>query len=332
MREEEAVTNFLWWLEHAAEHLERKRIQGALHREPNASWTVDSLLHIATTVPTRRAELRVRWEAQPHPPAPALSRTSLQRISRQQLPEGFPLALRMRGRAEALMPARVAVIGARHPTLYGREQAHRFGAELARAGICVLSGGAIGVDTCALEGALRAGGCAAAVLGSGMALPHPASNRTLFQDLAESDNGVVLSEFPDGLPASRWAFPQRNFTIAALADFVLIIEARGTSGSLITARFAYELNRDLGALPGAVDSELSVGTNSLLQEGCFCITRPTDVLERVHSLLSVQSRGSQEEAKAQNGCDERIRAKIRIEPAVGVEFRSLEHETPASER
>jgi DNA processing protein len=149
--------------------------------------------------------------------------------------------------------------------------------------ICVVSGAAIGIDTIANNVAFHCGSTVA-VLGSGLAVPYPRSNRTLFERMARSRNALVLSEFPDHEVAMRWNFPRRNRVIAALCDFLLVIEAAHASGSMITACLAADFGVDVGALPGPVCSPTSQGSNHLIKEGAFCIERPEEILERLDIL------------------------------------------------
>jgi DNA protecting protein DprA len=196
----------------------------------------------------------------------------------------LPLALAVRGNTEILAAPRVAIIGSRHPTFYGREMAHLFAKELAKNGITIVSGGAIGIDTIANKAAFDYGN-SCAVLGSGLNSVYPPSNEPLFREMSKSPKGLVVSEFEQNIPAQKWNFPRRNRTIAALADFLLVIEATHTSGSMLTVQAALEMNCDVGALPGPIDTQNSSGTNSLIRDGAFCILSPEEVVERVRSIV-----------------------------------------------
>ncbi len=180
----------------------------------------------------------------------------------------------------------MAIIGSRHPTYYGREQTFRFAKELSAKGCTIISGGAIGIDSIANSVALEQDGGSCAILGSGLKNLYPPSNSFLFNNMKFSPSGLLLSEFFEQDPPQKWNFPKRNHTIALLADFVLIIEATLTSGSLITAHAALDYGTDIGALPGSIDCVNSEGTNSLIQRGAYCIQRPQDVLERVEYLYT----------------------------------------------
>lgn len=195
----------------------------------------------------------------------------------------FPLAFAYRGNLDLLRLPRVAIIGSRHPTLYGREQCFRFAKELSEKGFLIISGGAIGIDTIANRTA-HDFGKTCAVVGGGIFSAHPPSNFELFNRMTLSENALLLSEFRENEHAQKWHFPRRNHSIAELADFVLVIEAGSTSGTLITVDAALQYGADVGALPGPIDAETSVGTNSLIRDGAFCIQSPRDVIERMSSL------------------------------------------------
>ena len=172
--------------------------------------------------------------------------------------------------------ATVTVVGARRASTYGREVARELGRELAAAGLVVSSGLAFGIDACAHQGALDAG-LTVAVLGSGADVAYPASHRSLWRRICE--RGLVFSELPPGTGAWRWTFPARNRIMAALAGMTVVVEAAQRSGSLITADLAADLGRDLGAVPGPVNSRYSAGTNDLLAGGACLVRDAQDVLD-----------------------------------------------------
>jgi DNA processing protein len=170
----------------------------------------------------------------------------------------------------------VTVVGARRASTYGREVARSLGHELAAAGLVVVSGLAFGIDACAHRGALEAG-LTVAVLGCGADVAYPASHRALWRRIGE--RGLVLSEMPPGAGAWRWTFPARNRIMAAMAAMTVVVEAARRSGSLITADLAADLGRDLGAVPGPVNSRGSAGTNELLAGGACLVRDAQDVLD-----------------------------------------------------
>jgi DNA processing protein len=178
---------------------------------------------------------------------------------------------------EGLQPEGVVtVVGSRRATTYGRQVARELARELAAAGLVVSSGLAFGIDSCAHRGALEAG-LTVAVLGCGADVAYPAAHRSLWRRICEQ--GLVVSELPPGTGAWRWTFPARNRIMAALAGMTVVVEAARRSGSLITADLAADLGRDLGAVPGPVNSRGSAGTNDLLAGGACLVRDGQDVLD-----------------------------------------------------
>ena len=192
-----------------------------------------------------------------------------------------PAVIFGRGRAEILQGLQretaVTIVGSRRPSRYGRELATELGAELAAAGFAVVSGMALGIDSAAQAGALRAGGLTIAVLGCGVDVAYPPRSARLYAEIAE--RGVVIGELPPGTQPRRWTFPARNRIMAALGAMTLVVEARERSGSLITAEMAESLNRDVGAVPGLVGSSPAAGTNGLIRDGAHLIRNAQDVLD-----------------------------------------------------
>ena len=149
--------------------------------------------------------------------------------------------------------------------------------DLAAAGVVVVSGLARGVDAAAHRGALDAGGVTVAVLGTGVDVVYPADNADLAAELLER-GGALVSEFADGTPPRRGHFPRRNWTMAALSDLVVVVEAAGGSGALITAEAALALGKEVMAVPGSIFSPLSVGCHGLLRDGAGLVQNARDVL------------------------------------------------------
>lgn len=189
-----------------------------------------------------------------------------------------PLVLYVRGRSFHFdEEAAVAVVGTRRPTVYGESCAARFGMELAAGGALVISGMAEGLDSCAIRGALKAGGPVVSVLAGGVDVPFPPRNRYLMEDVAAV--GALISEYPPGTPHMGYHFPRRNRILSGLALGVLAVECRPFGGTMSTVNHALEQDRDVFAIPGALDAPMSEGTNLLIQQGAKLVTGGRDILE-----------------------------------------------------
>jgi DNA processing protein len=174
-------------------------------------------------------------------------------------------------------PRAVAVVGTRRASADGLEVARALGRGMAAAGVTVVSGMALGVDSAAHAGALESSGRTVAVLAGGADVPYPPSKARLHREIA--DRGCVIGELPPGFVAMRWCFPARNRVIAALAHMTVVVEAARRSGSLITAEIAADIGREIGAVPGPVTAWRSAGTNALLRDGATVIRDAADVLD-----------------------------------------------------
>ena len=172
---------------------------------------------------------------------------------------------------------KIGIVGSRNCTEYGMTASYELGKFLAKNDIAVVSGMAEGIDGYAHKGALDGGGLTVAVMGTGIDVCYPKIHRALKQRIVQ--NGCVLSEFPPGIHGNAFTFPARNRIISGLSQGVAVIEAAARSGSLITADFALEQNRDVFALPGNITSKYSKGTNNLLKSGAQVLTAPEDILE-----------------------------------------------------
>ena len=187
-----------------------------------------------------------------------------------------PLLLYVSGRVALLAQPLVAVVGSRNASVQGRVDAESFAAALSGAGLCVVSGLALGIDTAAHEGALRGAGSTIAVVGTGLDRVYPARNRALAHRIAAQ--GCLVSEYPLGMPPLAANFPRRNRIISGLAAGVLVIEAAAQSGSLITAQLAADQGREVFALPGSIHSALTKGCHRLIREGAQLVETVDDVL------------------------------------------------------
>lgn len=188
-----------------------------------------------------------------------------------------PFGIFYKGRLpDERIPA-VAVIGARKCSEYGRIMAEKFAKGFAERGISVISGMAMGIDGIGQTAALKAGGSSYAVLGCGVDIVYPRSNETLYRQLIE--NGGVLSEYPPQMEPRPALFPPRNRIISALADVVLVVEAREKSGTLITVDMALEQGREVYTIPGRCTDSLSMGCNRLIRQGAAVAVTPEDIID-----------------------------------------------------
>ncbi len=190
-----------------------------------------------------------------------------------------PLALFVRGNTTALSRGPlVTIVGSRDHTEYGERAAYSLAHNLARAGVTIVSGLALGVDAVAHRAALDADGVTLGVLGGSVDDACIAPRRNVRLAHALCDRGALLSEYPLGTTPTHYTFPARNRIMAALSHITLVIESAAKSGTLITARNALEYNRDVCAVPGSIFSDMSVGTNALIRDGAKIVTCAQDVL------------------------------------------------------
>ncbi|HEX7909702.1 MAG TPA: DNA-processing protein DprA [Paraburkholderia sp.] len=194
------------------------------------------------------------------------------------MPDPPPL-LYIKGRLDLLHGRAVALVGSRSATPQGVEDAERFARELSAAGVTVVSGLALGIDGAAHRGGLAGSGGTVAVIGTGADLVYPAAHHALARQIAVQ--GAIVSEWPLGTPARAANFPQRNRLIAGLVSGVVIVEAAMRSGSLITARLANEMGRDIFALPGSIHAPLSRGCHRIIKQGAKLVETPDEVLEEL---------------------------------------------------
>ncbi|AMR76418.1 DNA-processing protein DprA [Cupriavidus nantongensis] len=191
-----------------------------------------------------------------------------------------PPLLYIKGDPALLARPAVAIVGARNATAQGKRDAQAFGRELSDAGLTVISGLALGIDAAAHAGGLLGCGGTVAVTGTGADRIYPPDNAALAHEVAE--RGAVVTEFPLGMQGLPANFPRRNRIIAALAHGVLVVEAAARSGSLITARLAAELGREVFAVPGSIHAPLSQGCHLLIRQGAKLVERTEDVLEEIN--------------------------------------------------
>jgi len=208
----------------------------------------------------------------------------------------------------------VAIVGTRKATRYGIWAAMNLAEKLAAHGIIVTSGLASGVDTCGHRGALKGGGKTIAVLGCGVDICSPVANRRLMEDIA--DDGLLLSEYPPGMGATKYTFPQRNRIISGISAAVVVVEAGLSSGALITAGHAAEQGRDVYAIPGNIDSVYSLGANKLIKEGALPLIVADDLLDD----LGVKRGPVDDRLKGLGKAEREIVKRIETESEVTVDY------------
>jgi len=191
-----------------------------------------------------------------------------------------PPLLYFKGRRELLNTPALAIVGSRNATPQGLSNAEAFAESVSNAGVCIVSGMALGIDTAAHNGGLRGAASSVAVVGTGLDIVYPARNRSLAHTLAKQ--GALVSELPLGTPAVGKNFPRRNRIISGISLGCLIVEAALRSGSLITARQALEQGREVLAIPGSIHSPLSKGCHALIKEGAKLVESTQDILDELH--------------------------------------------------
>lgn len=239
-------------------------------------------------------------------------------------PEGLkripdpPIVLYVRGDLRATDHVSLAIVGSRRCTIYGSEQARRFGELLAGAGFTVVSGLARGIDAFAHHGAVDAGGRTIAALGSGLNEIYPSENRGLAEQML--DNGALVSELPMRTSVRREHFPSRNRIIAGMTLGTVVIEAAKRSGALITARMASEYNREVFALPGRVQDPMSQGTNALIRDShaklVTCLDDILDELGEVGYQMQLRTAPDREESGLFSEAEDREGGSARRAPAM----------------
>jgi DNA processing protein len=234
-------------------------------------------------------------------------------IDDPEYPEGLrsihnpPKFLRINGSFTDRDKIAVALVGSRRASQYGIETCEKLSYELAVRGVTVVSGMAVGIDTAAHRGALRASGRTIAVMGSGHGHIYPAQNKKLYEEIVS--NGAVVTEYEDDMEPFAYNFPQRNRIISALSLGVIVVEAARNSGALITANFAAEQGRTVFAVPGKVSSATSSGTNELIKDGARLVQSVDDIVEEL-SLVEITPPSDQVRDKIDNRILKMTRAYV----------------------
>lgn len=196
-----------------------------------------------------------------------------------------PYALYCVGDMEAIRHSCVSIVGTRRPSDYGRRMAHSLASDLAREGVTVVSGMAMGIDAQAHQGALDAGGLTVAVLGTGLNVPYPACNETLYHRILEQGS-LLVSELPLDSQPLAYHFPRRNRIISGLSHGLVFVEGQIKSGGMVTVGLALSQGREVFAVPGHVGYSVSEGPHTILREGARIITSGADLIEDIGELLT----------------------------------------------
>ncbi|MBY0485331.1 DNA-processing protein DprA [Nitrosomonas sp.] len=191
-----------------------------------------------------------------------------------------PPLLYFKGQRELLRKPALAIVGSRNATPQGLSNAEAFSEAASNAGLCIISGMALGIDTAAHQGGLSGAAASIAIVGTGLDIVYPAKNHLLAHRLAKE--GALISEFPLGTPAIGRNFPRRNRIISGMSQGCLVVEAALQSGSLITARQALEQGREVMAIPGSIHSPLSKGCHALIKQGAKLIENTQDILDELN--------------------------------------------------
>lgn len=200
-----------------------------------------------------------------------------------------PPLMYVKGRRELLNHPAIAIVGSRNATAQGKLTAESFATALSNAGLTVVSGLALGIDAAAHRGGLAGSSSTIAIVGTGLDKVYPARNRDLAHTIAQQ--GVIVSEFPLGTPPLAANFPRRNRLISGMTRGCLVVEAALSSGSLITARIANELGKDVFAIPGSIHSMLSKGCHVLIKQGAKLVDDAADILDELRLPLPAGGAG-----------------------------------------
>lgn len=262
---------------------------------------------VATGPDARRLDHALAWCTQPDNGVVTLADADYPRCLLEI--HDPPLLLYCKGRRELLRGPALAVVGSRNATPAGRSTARGFSQALSQAGLCIVSGLALGIDAAAHEGGLEGQASTIAVTGTGLDIVYPARNRTLAHRIATG--GLLLSEFAPGTPAAPHHFPRRNRLISGLSRGVLVAEAALQSGSLTTARCALDQGREVFAIPGSIHSPLSRGCHALIKQGAKLVETAADVLEE----LGMGAPAATASRKASTGGEDAVLAALGHDPA-----------------
>lgn len=230
-----------------------------------------------------------------------------------------PYLLYYAGRLTCLELPAIAVVGTRTPSRYGAEVAAKLSEELAKAGVCVVSGLARGIDAAAHEAALQAQGHTIGVLGSGINIPYPPEHRSMLRKIA-AGIGLVISEYPLDAPPVSYHFPHRNRIISGLSIGTVFVEGKIQSGGMHTVHSALEQGREVFAVPGRIGDIGSEGPNAILREGARIITCAKDLLEDLGLATTETSQSETQTMVKLNPVQQKILSQLRIQDSTAQEI------------
>jgi DNA processing protein len=240
----------------------------------------------------------------------------------KQIPDA-PIVLYTKGDKSLLLSEnKIAIVGTRHITHYGREVTEMFSSQLSEAGLTIVSGMAYGVDGIAHSACLNSNGRTIAVLGNGVDLPYPRENQKLYEEILDSGN-LIVSEYPPGTPPSIGSFPARNRIVAGISDAILVTEGAQDSGSLITANFGLDFGHKVFAVPGPITSSLSAAPLRLIEKGAKLVVSSEDVLKELEIKTS-ELKSNMEKFKNLSKEEKKIIELIENE---GLSFDEIVHRT-----
>ncbi len=241
----------------------------------------------------------------------------------REVPAPPPL-LYVQGALPVLQQPQLAVVGSRHATRSGVTNAHAFSRDLAAAGFAITSGLALGIDAAAHQGALAGGGTTVAVMGCGLDRIYPRRHQELANSII-NQGGVLVSEFAPSTPPQPSHFPRRNRIISGLSLGILVVEAAIKSGSLITARYGLEHNREVFAIPGSIHNPLSRGCHALIRQGATLVETSDDILQQLRGWMAEDSFVDREyRCDTQPMMPELTENEARVWPLLSFEATSLE--------
>lgn len=268
----------------------------------------DNMIQKIQTIDWKKIEEEVTWSEKPNHHIVTIFDTQYPKLLHEI--SGPPIVLFVSGEIDCINNPQLAIVGSRKPTPSGREIAYEFAKDLAQLGLVITSGLALGIDGQSHQGALKTGKTIA-VLGTGLDNIYPPSHRNLAEKIQEQ--GALISEFSFRTQIRKINFPKRNRIISGLSKGVLVVEAAAKSGSLITAKFAMEQNRDVFAIPGSIRSHFSVGCHELIKQGAKLVNSIEDIINEYEFLKPNVPKGTRLKRQPLEKNQERLLSYIGFE-------------------